>query len=55
MMESYYREQATLCAEQATATMLPSVADRCRRSEAAWLAMAARAARHEQIKQAVKA
>jgi hypothetical protein len=54
-MESYYRDQATICAEQAAATTLPNVIERCRRSEAAWLAMAERAARHSRIKAAVKA
>jgi hypothetical protein len=55
MVESYYRNQADLCAEQAASTTLPNVIDRCRRSEAAWLAMAERAARHNQIKEAVRA
>jgi hypothetical protein len=54
-MESYYRDQANLCAKQAESTTLPNVIDRCRRSEAAWLAMAAQAARHAEFKQAVKA
>ncbi|EZP48716.1 MULTISPECIES: hypothetical protein [Sphingomonas] len=51
-MESYYRDQATICAEQASATSLPNVIARLRRSEAAWLAMADRAARHTEIKAA---
>jgi hypothetical protein len=54
-MESYYRDQASMCAVQAASTTLPNVIERCRRSEAAWLEMADRAARQAQIKQAVKA
>jgi hypothetical protein len=54
-MESYYRDQASMCADRAASTTLPNVIDQCRRSEAAWLAMAERAARHSQIKAAVKA
>ena len=55
MMESYYRDQALICAEQAASTTLPNVIARYRRSEAAWLAMADRVARHMEIKHAVKA
>jgi hypothetical protein len=49
MVESYYRDLATLCAERVESTKLAKVIDRCRRSEAAWLAMAERAARHTQL------
>jgi hypothetical protein len=55
MMENYYRDQASICAEQAASTTLPNVIARYRRSEAAWLAMADRVARHTEIKQVVKA
>lgn len=55
MMESYYRDQASICAEQAASTTLPNVITRYRRSEAAWLAMADRVARHMEIKRVIKA
>jgi hypothetical protein len=51
-MESFYRDQASMCAEQAASTALPNVIARCRRSEAAWLVMAERAARNAKSKQA---
>ena len=53
-MESCYRDQASMCAEQAASATLPNVITRCGRSEAVWLVMAERAARHTQIKQAVR-
>jgi hypothetical protein len=54
MVEGYYRDQAHLCAEQAASTTLPNVIYRWPRSEAARLAMTERAARHNQIKAAVR-
>jgi hypothetical protein len=50
-MESYYREQAVLCANEAAASTLPNVKARCSRAEAAWLDMAERTARHTRFKQ----
>lgn len=51
-MEDYYREQAATCARDAEAATLTHVRERCRRSEAAWLSMAERAARTARFRQA---
>jgi hypothetical protein len=50
MMETYYREQAAICAEQRAASVLPNVRDRRRRSEQAWLEMAEKASRFTRLK-----
>ena len=41
-MLNFYRDRAAECARDAAATQLPNVRERFRRSEEAWLSMAAR-------------
>lgn len=41
-MLDFYRDRAAECARDAAATQLPNVRERFRRSEEAWLSMAAR-------------
>lgn len=50
MLESYYRDQAALCAEEAGTSSLPRVRERATRAQEAWLKMADRAAASSRIK-----
>jgi hypothetical protein len=54
MLESCYPDQASIGVDQAASTTWPNVIARYRRSEAALLVMANRAARQAKIKQTVK-
>jgi hypothetical protein len=47
-MESYDREQATLCLSEAVAPTLSNARARCSRAEAGWLGMANRVGEHAQ-------
>lgn len=49
-MESYYRDQAALCAKEAGTSALPRVRERAARAEEAWLKLADRAAASARIK-----
>jgi hypothetical protein len=46
----FYLTRATECANEAAATRLENVRERCLRSEAAWLAMANRLRRGEELR-----
>ncbi len=51
-MESYYRDQAAICAQEAGSSSLPRVRERAARAEEAWLKMADRAGVSARIKSA---
>lgn len=50
MIESYYRDQAAICALEAGSSSLPRVRERAARAQEAWLKMADRAAASARIK-----
>jgi hypothetical protein len=54
MLESGSPDQASIGVDEAASTTWPNVNARYRRSAAAWLVMASRAARQAQTKQTVK-
>lgn len=51
----FYLTRAAECARDAEATTLDNVKERCRRSEAAWRAMADRLLRGEQMRETLDA
>ncbi len=51
----FYLARAAECARDAEATALDNVRERCLRSQAAWLAMAARLQRGERLRDEVAA